>query len=164
MEVMMATEAKDSGQALSTMQLKMRSMKEKLADKMKAAKQVQNSLKLEVKTKEDELNGLRRDTTMQIELNQRLTAELEATKAHSATLTERMSSMEEKLASFRGIQMSSTHQQADYASAAQQFADRMEERARSVQIETESKTKDLLKAKFDKRELEQQAKYQEVRE
>ncbi|GMI33498.1 hypothetical protein TrRE_jg11078 [Triparma retinervis] len=162
MEVMMATEAKDSGEALTSMQLKMRSMKEKLGEKMRAAKQVQNSLKLEIRSKDDELNNARRDTTMQIELNQRLTSELESTKARSGTLLEKVRSMEEKLASLQGVQMNSNANQADYASAAQQFADRMDERARSVQIETEAKTKDLLKAKFDKRELEQQAKYQEM--
>ncbi|GMH54425.1 hypothetical protein TrRE_jg1574, partial [Triparma retinervis] len=129
---------------------------------MRAAKQVQNSLKLEIRSKDEELNNARRDTTMQIELNQRLTSELESTKARSGTLLEKVRSMEEKLASLQGVQMNSNANQADYASAAQQFADRMDERARSVQIETEAKTKDLLKAKFDKRELEQQAKYQEM--
>jgi hypothetical protein len=70
--------------------------------------------------------------------------------------------LQEKLASLQGVQINSNANQADYASAAQQFADRMDERARSVQIETEAKTKELLKAKFEKRELEQQAKYQEM--
>jgi hypothetical protein len=52
---------------------------------MRAAKQIQNSLKLEIRNKDDELNNARRDTTMQIELNQRLTSELEVREHHKTS-------------------------------------------------------------------------------
>ena len=162
MEVMLATEAKDSGEAISAMQLKMRSVKEKMTEKLRASKQVQSTLRLEIKSLTDQLTNARRDTTMQIELNQRLTADLESTKAQSAATTIKMKNVEEKLAAFSTAHASATNQQQEIATVAQQFSDRMEEKARSIQIETEAKTKDLLKAKFEKRELEQQAKYQEM--
>lgn len=42
------------------------------------------------------------------------------------------------------------------------YNERLEDRVRAVQIEVESKTREVMKAKFEKRELEQQQKYQEM--
>ena len=59
-----------------------------------------------------------------------------------------------------------TSQSADLAVTAKQqrehYNERLEDRVRAVQIETEAKTKELVTSSFEKKELEQQQKYQEM--
>ena len=89
MEVMLATEAKDTNESIFALQSKLQSMRKKSVEKLKSCKQVEKSLKLELSNALDQLESGRRTTTTLAEQNQKLTSEVETTSARlSAAMME----------------------------------------------------------------------------
>ncbi|GMI10431.1 hypothetical protein TrVE_jg5640 [Triparma verrucosa] len=166
MEVMLASEAKESSEVIRTLQEKGRALKDKIGEKTRAFKQVEKTLKLEISNGLEQLQAARRDTTIQIELNQRLTSELESARSREEATSATVESLRKEIMLHDNVGLMQTSSSADLAVTAKQqrehYNERLEDRVRSVQIETEAKTKELLMSNFEKKELEQQQKYQEM--
>ena len=147
MEVMLANEAKDSTEAIKSLQEKNRQLKEKATEKLRAHKQVEKNLRLEISSVIEQLQNARRDTTMQIELNQRLTSDLETARSREETSNATIRSLQKELQLHDNVGLMQTSQSVDLAVTAKQqrehYEERLEDRVRAVQIETEAKTKEV---------------------
>ena len=166
MEVMLSTEAKDSTDTINALQTKLRAMKDKITEKGKTSKQMEKALRLEIKNTLETLEKSAGNVTQQIQINGKLTSEIDLLKQSTATAIATISQLRTQLTLEDQASNQSSQNNANIGMSVKQqkehYNERLEDRVRAVTIETEAKTTALCKAKFEKRELEQQNKWLEM--